>query len=345
MTWHIRILGPQPEIHTIVLTRHTEARTHMSAISKRNTYYQYNIANGYFEATNSFPASCTLRSPASGSGNLCINLNDSTPKEVTGFVAKGNYLNWLTASKFDVEKKILTGGKYLDGKLISESRGCVGRGFVKKALTADYVEGGTNTSLGVTFSVRGAPNLDNYSAPSPGGQTELYIYLGDYHQGDCQAAIDAFTSGAGQQDIRTAVLACLTSQSGGELDLATKQKVLYNESVQECWQYSRVTPHTVGNDAFSNIKNSCPDIYESRGAGPSSILAGDADLLCSETYVGACYVEALPMAHFWQFHKRLRRGEIQRLLRSVSGRPRDGSYRCSVRYLKIMPTSLPSSAI
>lgn len=259
-----------------------------------DTYYQYNIANGYFEATNAFPASCTLRTPASGSGNLCINLDASSPKKVSGFVAKGNYLNWLTASKFDVEKKILTGGKYLGGKLIAESRGCVGRGFVKEALTADYVEGGTNTSLGVSFSVRGAPNEDNFSAPSPGGQTYLYIYLGNYNQSNCQAAVDAFTSGAGQQVIRTAVLACLTSQAGGELPLATKQKVLYNESIQECWQYSRVIPHTVGNDAFSNIKNSCPDIYKSRGAGPASILAGDADLLCSESYVGACYDGAGP---------------------------------------------------
>jgi type IV pilus assembly protein PilY1 len=63
---------------------------------------------------------------------------------VSRFIAKGNYLNWLTASKFDVQKHILTGGKYDGGagELVSESRGCVGRRFIKEALTADYVEEG-----------------------------------------------------------------------------------------------------------------------------------------------------------------------------------------------------------
>jgi len=70
------------------------------------------------------------------------------PVVITRLVARGNYLNWLAASKFDVEKEILTGGKYINGvcssagtlcyvdsdcpaaedclgRLQAESRGCV----------------------------------------------------------------------------------------------------------------------------------------------------------------------------------------------------------------------------
>ena len=52
------------------------------------------------------------------------------------FAAKGNYLNWLVSSKLDVEKKVLTGGKYASGApdnyLIKESRGCLGRRMIKQ---------------------------------------------------------------------------------------------------------------------------------------------------------------------------------------------------------------------
>jgi len=60
------------------------------------------------------------------------------PSKVNAFAARGNYLNWLTSSKLDVQKQILTGGKYdtSSGKFISESRGCVGRRFLKEALSS-----------------------------------------------------------------------------------------------------------------------------------------------------------------------------------------------------------------
>lgn len=259
---------------------------------EESTYYRYNIANGYFDVTNTFPITCTLRSPATGAGNLCINLDSSTPKKITEFIAKGNYLNWLTASKFDIEKKILTGGKYQSGKLISESRGCVGRGFVKKALTADYVEGGTNTPLGVTFSVKGVPNAANYSAPSTGGQTYLYIYLGNYNQGNCQAAIDAIVEGHDPSSIKSAVDLCLDITN--KKDLETSQKIIYGDAIQRCWNaYKFDPPDSVGTNGYNDVKNKCPDIYKARG-GIAPIQAGDADLLCSLTYAGSCYTGTGP---------------------------------------------------
>lgn len=265
------------------------SRNSYTGYFENDKYYKYIAADGNFkEFTDPFPTTCTKRSAGGGAGTLCMDLNSDTPKRVTSFIAKGNYLNWLTSSKFDVQKNILTGGKYQGGALIAESRGCVGRGFVKEALTADYVEGGTNTSLGVTFSVKGAPNTDNYSAPSPGGQTYLYIYLGDYNQGDCQDAIDAYATAPSHSDINKKLELCLAISN--KKDLITDQKITFNQSVQECWQYSQRSPKTVDHSAFkSHVQKRCPDIYESRIDGLSGIKAGDPDLLCSESYAGFCY--------------------------------------------------------
>ena len=101
-------------------------------------YFEYDFTNDYFYEVSA-PAwtSCNLYI----SGTLCINgtnlTNTSTPKTLTKFVAEGNYLNWLTSSKFDIQKQILTGGKYdtATNNLISEGRGCVGRRFIKEPIT------------------------------------------------------------------------------------------------------------------------------------------------------------------------------------------------------------------
>ena len=70
------------------------------------------------------------------SPDLCVTIDEPTtgPHRVLAFAATGNMLNWLTASKFDIQKSILTGGKYnsADQLLIGESRGCSGSRFVKE---------------------------------------------------------------------------------------------------------------------------------------------------------------------------------------------------------------------
>jgi type IV pilus assembly protein PilY1 len=76
---------------------------------------------------------------------------------VTAFFAKGNFLNWATASKLDIQKKILTGGKYEatgtygapNGRLVMESRGCLDRRFVKQV---PVLEGGVTYYL--TLGIR-----------------------------------------------------------------------------------------------------------------------------------------------------------------------------------------------
>ena len=101
------------------------------------TWYVYNLAAQRFEPKTAAEASLVWGSAKYKHSDLGVNV-DATPS-VTAFAAKGNFLNWAAASKLDVEKEVLTGGKYdvANGRLVMESRGCVGRRFVKKVPVFD----------------------------------------------------------------------------------------------------------------------------------------------------------------------------------------------------------------
>ena len=188
-----------------------------------NAYYYYRTGTNDFAELptgSDFPYTCTAEAGntiKSIANTMCLKyVTDS--KAYVGFVAKGNYLNWLAASKFDVEKQILTGGKYDGTSLLAESRGCVGREYVKNAITGDFVNylaetSNTNDPLEVTFTVHGPPNPYSSSAPSPGGQTFIDIYTGAaYNYAACQNAIEAIASG-NNADIKQQVEACLSAST------------------------------------------------------------------------------------------------------------------------------------
>jgi type IV pilus assembly protein PilY1 len=325
-------------------------------------YYEYDFPD---DATDHCGGDCFYEVSAptwSGcskyiNGTLCINGtnldNTTTPKTVTRFVAEGNYLNWLSSSKMDVEKWVLTGGKSTqtggNWYLLPESRGCVGRGFVKEAITAQNFQeytpcpatcpaasGGAfncdpcdpNTSLKISFRVKGPPDPYNSSAVSQGGQTYIDIFAGtSYNQAICQHAVDVITADANHDGVpdynhlvwRNAVADCLASLVGADTTVETKEKVVFQQSVQECWQYWRTTPHSVGDpDAANTVKNQCPEVLkrcsldstktctkDSQCApgtciyySPATISVGSPGLLCSQTYAGSC-ATVLPGSVTW----------------------------------------------
>ncbi|MDH5525313.1 MAG: hypothetical protein OEY01_15160 [Desulfobulbaceae bacterium] len=122
----------------------TTGGTSYAGYFDNDTWYAYNSTDGRFEE----PSAATLTSlcgaeyyavDTSTNKYLCLDVNTgTTPTTVVGFAAKGNFLNWATASKFDIQKKILTGGKYDSSNevMILESRGCSGRRFVKQVTLA-----------------------------------------------------------------------------------------------------------------------------------------------------------------------------------------------------------------
>jgi type IV pilus assembly protein PilY1 len=183
-------------------------------------YYEYDFAHEHFYENPAFPVTCDKYV----AGTLCINLGVDAFGEtiVTRFVAEGNYLNWLSVSKFDVQKQILTGGKYsvADQELIQETRGCVGRKFVKEALAQQsYIEGGVNTPLGITFGVRGPKHPYSETALTLGGTTEIDIFEGDYDEQLCGDAINAILDDENKQTITDNIEACLNYTKGKHCSL------------------------------------------------------------------------------------------------------------------------------
>ncbi|HEY6871482.1 MAG TPA: hypothetical protein VI298_02015 [Geobacteraceae bacterium] len=202
--------------------------------------YKFDFTNNYFTSIPSVPTDCT----STIANTLCVGIvQDPVTKaiSVNYFAALGNYLNWLAASKFDVEKQILTGGKVVaklcsgtdrscnsdadcasgqsctavagNSFLQAESRGCLGQSFIKTPLTSDFVNFTTtdpNTKLGLTFAIHGPVNPNNPSAPSRGGQTYIDIYNGSYNNQLCQVAVnDYYDTSASQTTVRDAVQACI----------------------------------------------------------------------------------------------------------------------------------------
>jgi type IV pilus assembly protein PilY1 len=107
----------------------------------RDVWYKYDETDGQFEESTATACDSATGTKYSSS-EVCITVN---PDEVTAFAAKGNLLNWATASKLDIQKKILTGGKYEEagtygapnGRIVMESRGCLDRRFVKQVPVED----------------------------------------------------------------------------------------------------------------------------------------------------------------------------------------------------------------
>ncbi len=149
--------------------------------------YSYDLTNDKFTmlgtCSATMPGTCIYS--AGTPKYICINTS-GTPETLSGtdgFVASGNFLNWLTASKFDIQKQILTGGKFdaTNNVLIAESRGCAGRKFIKAVSGVDLtfsIRGGTPGGIGSTQSL-----ATEY------GQTYIEIYTGVYNTEDCLKAM------------------------------------------------------------------------------------------------------------------------------------------------------------
>ncbi|MDH4230843.1 MAG: pilus assembly protein PilY, partial [Nitrospirota bacterium] len=229
----------------------------------KDKYYRYNEtpadnastpgSNDKFTEISPFPTTCTY---GSGTGYLCVNVSSGA---ITGFAASGRFLNWLSASKFDVEKKILTGGKYDSASQIlkSESRGCVGKRFVK------VVPG-----IPLTFAVRG-PNAVEPDFTNPGtqgGENRIEIYTAvNPNMDDCQCAVANWTSGNfGQAQTLTNECFNIGTSTAARHELAT-----FNHTQQTCWYLADNIKKGATTEAaiwqgvnLQDLKNDCAAAYD-----------------------------------------------------------------------------------
>lgn len=126
------------------------------------TWYMYDHGQSQFEALADYAAAVGVLTWAGGTryvnASLGIAMDETvTPNQVKAFVAIGNFINWATASKFDIEKKILTGGKFQatgtygapNDRLVMESRGCLGKRFIKQVQVLDNAGNTHYLTLGI----------------------------------------------------------------------------------------------------------------------------------------------------------------------------------------------------
>jgi|GEM_PF-3735132 len=231
-----------------------------------NIIYKYNVQDNYFLVKASQTFSC------SDQDSFCVD-TDSNIFEFTG-----NFLNWLTMSKFDVVKRSLTGGKYHndengDELLIGESRGCVGRRFVKE------IEGS-----GVVFAVRGSEKTHGtqYGHLYSSGTTKIEIFSGEksFNFDACHKALQDVESGKlGDQMNQKNISECL-NYSG-----PSQGRPSYNHAIHACWFYSNHGKFT----SVNQLKNSCERVYENEPELSWESPSHPA-YVCSSKYVGnSCY--------------------------------------------------------
>lgn len=231
---------------------------------------------------------------AAADGTPVTDVSSQTPAEVTCFAATGNFLNWASASKFDIQKRILTGGKYYPGyedadianvtdtgddRLIAEHRGCAGTGFVKQVT----VNNGASDHY-LTLRVRGAmgdnPWLvqtdDRVDTTDSTTRIEvLAVSVGGFDVSQCIAAAEDLTDGQGSgATAKDEIEACLNY--GGSL--SGQENSTNINSLIECTQYWQ------GNSVnVSNLESHCKGIYDG-GTLPSSISPWDPEYICYGVY-------------------------------------------------------------
>jgi type IV pilus assembly protein PilY1 len=214
------------------------------------------------------PGTCTFGGSSTATSYACVNMSGTAPNRlVSGFVAKGNFLNWLSASKLDIQKKVLTGGKYdsFNDMLISESRGCVGRRFIKKV-----------PALGaITFATRGpySYEADNTSQSTRGGETRIEIYDASYNTTDCLAALNDWQTGAVLGTTQTDTKNCLGSGTNADVTAT------YNQIMHDCYWY--YDGHGLSN--LNSLEVDCAKLYNNYyGNDPANIINSTAgDVVCS----------------------------------------------------------------
>ncbi len=258
---------------------------------EQNEYYRYNGASGVFIPGATLPGTCTYRTEF-----VCINITGTT---VNDFIAKGKFLNWLSSSKFDVQKKILTGGKYdtVNQVLIGESRGCVGRRFIKR-ITA---------FSDITFAVRGPNALEpDYTNPeTQGGLTRIEIFKGTYNNAACQNAIDTWANDDPLGQWSNAARDCL-GISGGTGTAAGRELATFIESVRGCWHIrNNIEDIEAGRLAFTeanllknvtitNLETHCTNVYTKDCPNPDDLSTCEG-ILNNES--GGYYICARTVTH------------------------------------------------
>ncbi len=259
------------------------------------------LRQGAFEAINATNA-CS-GSEATGTkyektNALCLTIDENvTPKKVTSFAARGNFLNWAMSSKFDVEKKILTGGKfnYNEQVMVAEHRGCSGSRFLKQ-VKLDKLNGTALTagnekflSLGVRGSKYAADDVFMWDRVDTSDDTTRLEILAVTDAGfkpsaECQQMLNTITTKElNGSNWSNAITACLDTFPAPDEDI-THQRPMLNHSLQFCASLKKDNTRDI-----SVIKSNCEQVYTGTDNGSNQVPGYDPSVLEPAYGAYVCY--------------------------------------------------------
>lgn len=261
-------------------------------------WYTYDGTDNRFEVTVD-PEDCpaVVGGVAYSNDDVCIQVTETTVADVTtvtldGFTATGKFLNWASASKFDIEKKILTGGKYdpATGELESEGRGCEGERFVRQVAV---------TRAGNTYQLTLGVRAD--ADPTDAIDTTLIdifaVTTDGFDPAKCQEAIDLLTGdpeGFGQ--VKQAIIDCM-EYSDLQPSKGDHDKQALTHSLHDCWYLAKKGDWPGGGAQGFNFEKWCEEKYalmdpqEITRDDPAYVCSGDGSTAAEEadSYIGECW--------------------------------------------------------
>jgi hypothetical protein len=254
---------------------------------------------------------------AAGNEFLCASIDEVDPADPsthvpTYFSATGKFLNWLVTSKMDIQKEVLTGGKWAKhpvngtAQLVPESRGCLDKRLIKEV----SVNGG---AAKLTFAIRNDDGDtiagDGIGVDDDGNANNTVIdfhaaTVGGFNNTACQQVLAALQSPTGVGGVKTPLKECL----GGFDENKTPEGDMisaFNLSIQDCWYMAKFGEEE-WRKTFSSaaIRNQCDTLYEGNGfyVGrdpwllPTDVSAlvcrGDYANAIEYNFVGRCYIPA-----------------------------------------------------
>ncbi|MFP3983068.1 MAG: pilus assembly protein [Desulfurivibrionaceae bacterium] len=275
---------------------------------EQDTYYQYNTSNEKFDETEDSTSAYDLCDEAAKDNDIdsyyshyndaCISVDSGTGSFML-FAARGNFLNWASSSKFDIEKEVLTGGKYDDNNtLIMENRGCANRRFLKEIELQD--------GYYLNLAVRPPDESEMTSGSDNTTRIEIFpVTTTGFDAEPCQDAVEGLQDeNVSQGTIKGDIDSCLDYSDSETNDPVSDRLASFNHSLQNCWYSAQHGEWPSGAGSVESIMNDCEKIYKAGGLpptitpdNPSYVCYGIYDANTTHTeregYVGRCWEPAI----------------------------------------------------
>ncbi|HJV65497.1 MAG TPA: pilus assembly protein PilY [Geomonas sp.] len=272
----------------------------------RSSIYSYDFVNSRFVAGATLPASSVCQGACAASTSyLYLEMMGASPnRTVSLFTARGNFLNWLSASKLDLQKQALTGGKFLpagspggSGMLLGETRGCQGKKEIKVAPGASQVTfavGGPVTAIPASNCWYSAADgsvaacVSSFeSLPSASGRTRIDIYDAPFNKSACLAAVadwrngnaDVFRKDAGSCLGGTLKVVVTDPATGKDVEVATERQVFVDAMTYCFTSYDPGMPGTP-----TNLQSECGLHVKYQRNDNTAIPRNAGDAICGGGY-------------------------------------------------------------